>query len=687
MNTAAHLAPHEQPVGRYVLAGRPLQEGMRLEETAVFEDDVWRLTPALLRADRHSLALDFTTLPTSRVLVAKQLCFALLTQDTPPGETPISITSIRTYFSSVRRFLLWVNARDMALAEVDPQDLTAYHEDVVALRLQLAGTNTHRRCVRMLWAYRTRLHDHLTVDPLRVPAWQAWSRAQHRGRGENRTDRIPEHVMAPLLTWALRWVDDFADDVLAACRERDALDARPPDGPDPLASLQRLLAGFHARNQPLPIPPARLRGKHGIKPCVGYLARLIGHRGKRLETKAAATLIHEAARTLGLDTGSYLDHRERGTLDGQPWHGAISYYDVAPYERLLQASCWVTIGYLSGMRDSEIKHLQRGCVRVLRDPQGRIYRHHVQSLAFKGENDPRGVPATWIVTAPVARAVAVLERLQPDDQPYLFALPRSSRRAATVAGEVPGSNSTASGLSALMTWINQYCTRNDRADAIPQVRGRQPHLTNRQFRRTLAWFNPRRPGGTIAGALQYRHQCIQMFEGYAGTSDSGFRDEVQAEQALTRGQFLADLSADSDRPRLTGPAATEAEQRLAAYAPHVDFPGQVVVDEARLRRIMARHDPRIYPGAFVTCVYNPDRALCRREGADAGEPVLGGCQPLACRNTALTEANRDALADQLTDLHSTLNDGDHLAPYVRHRLDQQRQTTADFLTRHRPEPA
>lgn len=29
-----------------------------------------------------------------------------------------------------------------------------------------------------------------------------------------------------------------------------------------------------------------------------------------------------------------------------------------------------------------------------------------------------------------------------------------------------------------------------------------------------------------------------MFEGYAGTSDSGFRAEVEAEQALARGEHL-----------------------------------------------------------------------------------------------------------------------------------------------------
>jgi hypothetical protein len=92
----------------------------------------------------------------------------------------------------------------------------------------------------------------------------------------------------------------------------------------------------------------------------------------------------------------------------------------------------------------------------------------------------------------------------------------------------------------------------------------------------LAWFIARRPGGTIAGALQYRHRRIQMFEGYAGTSDSGFRDEVEAEEAFARGQFLAEMGADDDRLALTGPAGAEAEARLAELARHTVFDSQVV---------------------------------------------------------------------------------------------------------------
>lgn len=267
---------------------------------------------------------------------------------------------------------------------------------------------------------------------------------------------------------------------------------------------------------------------------------------------------------------------------------------------------------------------------------------------------------------------------------YVPSQPHYHRQSPT-PGAVFESNTTNTGITALIGWINAYCARHVRPDGIPTTHGRLPHLTPRQFRRTLAWFIARRPDGTTAGALQYRHQRIQMFEGYAGTSTSGFRDEVEAEEALTRGQVLADMAAAPYRPRLTGPAGAEAEARLTALAQYAVFDGRVVTDEARLRRIIARHDPHLYPGRFLTCVYNPDRALCRTPASSADTPAMGDCQPLACRNTALTPDNHRALTEHLAELTASLANGDRLAPYLRHRLTEQRTATEAFLTRHAPE--
>ncbi|WP_063791354.1 hypothetical protein [Streptomyces torulosus] len=136
------------------------------------------------------------------------------------------------------------------------------------------------------------------------------------------------------------------------------------------------------------------------------------------------------------------------------------------------------------------------------------------------------------------------------------------------------------------------------------------------------------------------------------------------------------MGADVDRPARAGPAGAEAEGWLAEFARHTVFDGQVVTDEARLRRIVARHDPHEFPGTFVTCVYNPDRALCRAPAGPGHQPVLADCQPLACRNTALTPANHQALSSHFAQLEDALDDGDRLVPYVRHRLQEQHRVTA-----------
>jgi hypothetical protein len=316
---------------------------------------------------------------------------------------------------------------------------------------------------------------------------------------------------------------------------------------------------------------------------------------------------------------------------------------------------------------------------VSRAEDGRIYRRRLTSLAFKGEDGPAGVTATWIVGEPVERAIQVLERLQAGRDTYLFArIPGSRHNLRSHATGAKSTEQTNDDLAAFTDWVNAFCQQHGRPDGIPLVNGQRWRLSTRQFRRTLAWFIARQPGGVIAGSIAYRHHRVQMFEGYAGTSASGFRGEVEAEDAIARGEQLCDLITSHGHHELTGPAAAEAETRLTDLERHVRFDGKVITDARRLKRIMDRHDPRIYPGQYVTCIYNPDRALCRRAG-DAGGPSLPDCQPLACRNVALDSGNIAALAGHRTHLERALQAGGTIAPYVRHRLGEQLRELTAFL--------
>lgn len=118
---------------------------------------------------------------------------------------------------------------------------------------------------------------------------------------------------------------------------------------------------------------------------------------------------------------------------------------------------------------------------------------------------------------------------------------RTAARALTYA-------STNRQLNEFIRWINDYCAARGRADGIPMINERPWVLSTRQFRRTLAWFIARHPGGAVAGAIAYRHQAVCMFEGYAGTSDSGFRAEVESEQALARGEHLLAMIGAHEHP-------------------------------------------------------------------------------------------------------------------------------------------
>ena len=64
---------------------------------------------------------------------------------------------------------------------------------------------------------------------------------------------------------------------------------------------------------------------------------------------------------------------------------------LAALARLLQDPCYLVLSFLSGARDSEIKHLRRGSLTIERDADGTAYRWKMRSLAFKAEDDPAGV--------------------------------------------------------------------------------------------------------------------------------------------------------------------------------------------------------------------------------------------------------------------------------------------------------
>jgi integrase len=67
-------------------------------------------------------------------------------------------------------------------------------------------------------------------------------------------------------------------------------------------------------------------------------------------------------RGLPIDDDTYLTTLVRGTLDGAPWLGRITYEQAPVLARLLSTACYVLIAYLTGQRPAETSNLERGCI-------------------------------------------------------------------------------------------------------------------------------------------------------------------------------------------------------------------------------------------------------------------------------------------------------------------------------------
>lgn len=692
LTAASDDSPH--PLARkFVLDGRPLRADCTLEHTSRFEDDTWRLSPAIISQSAKVLKLDFAHAPVRWRTLAKEVFYTMLAGSLPAAEPRPEIATIRGHFAAITRFLRWLDSYPAAatgrpaqrLDELHGADLQAYLLDLPKTQHSPLTRERNRVSIRVLWRYRTVLSDHLLFDPAHLEGWRDDYRSS---RVENATSRIPEQVHGPLMAWAMRFIDDFADDILTASEQWQAarLSVRGPildDNAVLTKNLRNLLDDRIRHNRPLPGDRGNLN--------IFALAHTLGCSKKDIERHR--TLIAATAVKVGVTDEPWFVFPTTGRLDERPWLDTIVSDQRLPSQNglrllttLLQAAAYAVIAFLSGMRDSEIKELRRGCLHVQRDDTGRIYRYKVASRAFKGENDPRGVEATWVVGAPAARAIRVLERMQPAETDLLFAYHPLAQLESSRGGQIRATTSSwaVKNLNAFITWVNDYCGERGRNDAIPDVNGRPWWLTTPQFRRTLAWFIARQPGGSIAGAIAYRHLSIQMFEGYAGTSDSGFRGEVESEQAIARSEHLLAMIDQHEHTNLAGPAADEAQRRLSEFGQHARYSGTVITDERRLRKLMASSDPAIYPDKYVTCVHNHATALCqqRRDQRGALKPDIGSCKPLICRNVALTPANIAHLRAEAADIDDDLNARPLLPPLLRHQIQARRDDINTFVGLH-----
>lgn len=199
----------------YVLHGRPLIEGVALSETSRFSEDVWALGPAVMQRSGRSQSLYFANIPVEHRADVKLLCYTALSGEIPHDEDRPGIATVLSMQNRIRHVANWLSEHRPGLAFADMQvsDLDDFQTYLATNVRPVWQRYALRTAVAFLWRYRTSLGSRaLTFDPRLTDYWTA---EPYPGkRTENATSRIPETVHAPLLVWSMRFVDDFADDIL-----------------------------------------------------------------------------------------------------------------------------------------------------------------------------------------------------------------------------------------------------------------------------------------------------------------------------------------------------------------------------------------------------------------------------------------------------------------------------------------
>ncbi|WP_406402443.1 integrase [Streptomyces sp. NBC_00879] len=598
---------------------------------------LWKPFPALMREECRYLAW---------LMINIALPDIFLEGRAPSMRTRQSAATIYRTVLQWRRFATWLDKRGVT-------SLTActdehFRDYALSLNRKLkANRNTvgaELVCLTRLWMF-----DRTSPVPLHIPE-PPW---EHEGGddflpaasvgGENLTEAISPETMGPLLIWALRVVDDFAEDILAAWAENRRLTEIAKTAPrtkEGLARLNTYLADLAEHDRP--VPTINVNGRRLAASL--YIAGLTG--SALAQVNIATSRRQRWREYLAAHPGECpLPSPINGTVGGASWTPSIDFDEVPLLMRHLGTACFIVLTYLTGMRPGEVLGLRSGCCP---DPDGPSQRHVIHGYVYKTAVDEDGnhlsigelrdVP--WVAIAPAVAAIRVLERIVPAGE-LLFGSrfhqfggfgrrPKVALRAETLRERMEN----------FVDWASKLARRLDRPhEVIPP----DPHgaIGTGRFRRTLAWHIARRPGGLIALAIQYGHMRTAVSAGYASRSRDGIHDLLDIESARATADTLATLAADrAAGGGISGPAARRA---ILAASQAPAFEG-VAFTASQARKLLTNSTLAVHDNAnaFLACVYNPDKALCRlRAGQET--PSLDRCVS-TCANIVRTDRH----AAQLT---------------------------------------
>lgn len=278
--TAEDAAPKKAPPalpgpGTLVMERRALRPGTDRTKLSVLADMRWNLRPGIFEDHLGAVSLNFALVPERFCEIAKIYIWQELNcdEDLPvlrraSIEGRLAIYTMVAQLRLLRVLLDWLELHGFAtVSEVTSEDLEDFLDAVRDAELTHGYRCDVLQAVRRFWAFRD-----LLPPEGRLPEAPPWGGKDSRillGKSqrdrENSTARIQEATMSMAVLWAARFVEDFADDIIAALEE-----FRPLFGLKP------------GRYSPGPHRRVRTPGKAGAAPEVAELIASFRDAGRDL---------------------------------------------------------------------------------------------------------------------------------------------------------------------------------------------------------------------------------------------------------------------------------------------------------------------------------------------------------------------------------------------------------------------
>lgn len=521
----ARQAPIQLPEPDTPTIAVDLIQGDNTAPVAAYAESAWPLAALIDNPSTTRHSVDWNTFPSGQLRTELRLLAWLMINGSLPQRflidrsvswrPRVSASVISTTLGHWRQLSQWLAARGITtLADCTDDVLISYTRHLHQRSRSRSTVHLHLSATSRLWAF-----DQTSPAPAGIgePPWLREGIDDYLPSatpgGENITDPITPAVMGPLLIWALRMVEDFAEDILAAAAERHRMSAIAETNaatPAGLVMLRAFLERIVTEQQPF---PSIWNGEN--RAATTYVAALTGASrqqvGGLLGREGWADYIRRHPGPCPLDITI------TGRIDNRPWRRAIDFGEVATLLRHLATACFVVIAYLTGMRPGEVLGLRSGCCPEPDTGPHLIYGNvYKTALDEHGNHLSQGTPreAPWVAIAPVTRAIRVLERIVPDGA-LLF---DSTAHNAAIGGRGRqgslGLKTMRGRIEDFVAFASHTATALDRPGEIIPA---DPHgaVGTARFRRTLAWHIARRPGGLVALAIQYGHLRTAISGGYA----------------------------------------------------------------------------------------------------------------------------------------------------------------------------